>query len=312
MIYNKFKKIWSDVQQKQNATNGSIKVCEVSHAFLETCIKKSADQNAFFDESLAKKLSQISENILKQNMALNWKVIDLIDSTKKRDSSRTCPLCDAILLSDLCKYYESHCIFGGGLLKRYQCYECDLIFGPDKMFDMTKEQLSDDYGLHYQIYEEGDSTENEIRTFHALSPVKDGVYLNYGCGNSSQSIKVLRDEGWQVFGFEPHSRDNNAIGEGMLSHADLEKILFDGIFSNNVLEHFYEPIDELTKLKMLLKPNGKMSHTTPCFEYAYPYTRFHLFFFTGRSAEILFEKAGLRVLNIIKDGEFINYLLENI
>ena len=273
-----------------------------------------SDNYVIFDELVktnAKNLNLVTERVLKQNMTLHWKMVDALDSMKIRDDTRLCPLCQSTINLNHCRVYESHCIFGGGLLRRYQCTECDLIFGPNKMFDMTKEQLADDYTLHYQIYEEGDSTESEIRTFHMLSPVKDGVYLNYGCGNSSQAIKILREQGWQVFGFEPCSRDEAILGSAVLSRQEIEKTRFDGVFSNNVLEHFYDPVHELCMLKNLLKPNGKMSHTTPCFQYAYPYTRFHLFFFTGRSADLLFEKSGLKILNILSDGEFINYLSED-
>lgn len=81
---------------------------------------------------------------------------------------------------------------------------------------------------------------------------------------------------------------------------------FDGIFSNNVLEHLSQPADDLRRMKGWLKPGATMAHATPCFEYLYEYTRFHLFFFPGRSRELLADQAGLRIDNFEVDGDFMN------
>lgn len=90
----------------------------------------------------------------------------------------------------------------------------------------------------------------------------------------------------------------------------LERI--DGIYSNNVLEHFRDPADELTFMASLLTPNSRMAHATPCYEYLYGFTRFHLAFYLGRSTRVLAEKAGLKISNVISDGEFRCALLSRI
>ena len=48
-----------------------------------------------------------------------------------------------------------------------------------------------------------------------------------------------------------------------------------------------------------------MAHATPCFEYLYEFTRFHLFFFLGRSRELLAKSAGLDLSEFSCDGEFM-------
>jgi len=58
-----------------------------------------------------------------------------------------------------------------------------------------------------------------------------------------------------------------------------------------------------------LKPEGRMAHATPCFEYLYEYTRFHLFFFPGRSRFHLARNAGLKIDEFTQDGEFMNLIL---
>ena len=87
---------------------------------------------------------------------------------------------------------------------------------------------------------------------------------------------------------------------------------FHGIFSNNVLEHLRYPIQDLRFLARLLHPGGRMSHATPCFEYLYEYTRFHLFFYLGRSRQLLASESGLRICSFEQDGHFMNAVYEPI
>jgi hypothetical protein len=53
-----------------------------------------------------------------------------------------------------------------------------------------------------------------------------------------------------------------------------------------------------------------MAHSSPCYEYAYPFTRFHTLFLLGRSAHVLAEATGFRLKNQTKDGEYINLVFE--
>jgi hypothetical protein len=94
------------------------------------------------------------------------------------------------------------------------------------------------------------------------------------------------------------------------SSVELQKIRFDGVFSNNVLEHLRYPVEELSFMREIIKQGGRMSHATPCFEYLYEYTRFHLFFYLGRSRSLLAERANLTVVDFVLDGEFMCALYE--
>lgn len=261
---------------------------------------------------LNKTISELSRQnkveIIKAQIQNRWSLNDSISAGLNNENHINCPLCDANLEKKLISKFESHCIFGGGRLVRYQCSDCDLIFGPEKILNMSDAQLSDEYSLHYSVYSEGDSTEQEIRAFHALNPSKNGMYLNFGAGAWSKSIKILRDEGWNVYGYEPYSQNTSEFI--ITDEKILESMKFDGIFSNNVLEHFNHPVDEMRKMSRYLKEDGRMSHATPCFEYLYEYTRFHLFFFLGRSSNILAKKAGLKVIEYIKDEEFMCLVLK--
>lgn len=256
--------------------------------------------------SIDGKIDEVRKDLLRQQISTKWELFDCLERLiSDEDNIETCPLCFHEGRREIFPVLETHCIFGGGRLKRFQCPECDVIFGAKKMFAMNAAELTQEYESHYRIFHEGDSTEQEIRAFYLLNPTKDGVYLNYGAGGWSKSVQILRGQGWNVYAFEPHNSAASNFDYLLRSKDNLLKIKFDGIFSNNVLEHFRYPLEELTFMGNILKPNAQMSHATPCFEYLYEYTRFHLFFFLGRSKTLLAEKTGLVLSDFVVDGEFM-------
>jgi SAM-dependent methyltransferase len=202
---------------------------------------------------------------------------------------------------------RERCIFGGGVLERYQCQACDAVFGPQKYLDLSEEFVSLDYAMLYTRYSETNSTESEIRTFHSLDPKPTGVYLNWGCGVWSETIPRLRAEGFDVWGFEPTAP---ASDSHIVASRDQISVRFDGIFSNNVIEHFRDPRRQFEEFWRMLKPGGVMAHASPCYEYAYAFTRFHTLFLVGRSAGVLAERTGFRVKHRTKEGEYINVVFE--
>jgi hypothetical protein len=253
-------------------------------------------------------LSDLRQELLRHQIASRWSIVDAIERLSgTAPEFRTCPLCGVSDKATTFRPYVSSCIFGGGLLERHQCPNCDVIFGADKMLRLSPNELGSDYEWHYKVYQEGDSTEAELRAFHSLKPRRDGVYVNYGAGSWSRTVPLLREQGWNVFAYEPHGSAAATGGEWLISsEAQMHGHQFDGIFSNNVLEHLRRPADDLRRMKGWLKPGATMAHATPCFEYLYEYTRFHLFFFPGRSRELLADRAGLRIENFEVDGEFMN------
>ncbi len=247
--------------------------------------------------------------VLRHQISIKWDLMDGLERRRSPTPSLACPLCEHQGEAKTFKVYESHCIFEGGRLLRHQCENCDIIFGPAKMLELSNAELSKDYQWHYKVFSEGDSTEAEMRSFFAMNPKKEGIYLNWGAGCWSRTLDLLRSEGWNVYGYEPFPSSSQQSPHLISSKEAMQLMRFDGIFSNNLLEHLKHPINELAEMNSFLKEGGIMSHTTPCFEYLYEYTRFHLFFFLGRSKFILADKAGLSVKDFCKDGEFMNLLL---
>ena len=254
-------------------------------------------------------LTEADKDLLRQQISTKWDRLHRAERLRPLEPRLTCALCGHSGPREAFPISESECIFEGGEIFRNQCPECDVIFGSALMLSLSPEELSDEYERHYRIFSEGDSTEQELRAFYALQPERDKKYVNWGSGAWSRSIEVLRADGWQVFGFEPHS---SASGEGdaiLHSLEELTALKPDGIYSNNVLEHLRHPIDELKTMSSLLPPGGLMSHATPCFEYRFEFTRFHLFFFLGRSRQFLADQAGLSVVDYVADGDFMNLVL---
>ena len=195
------------------------------------------------------------------------------------------------------------CMFGGGTLERYECPVCNAVFGPQKYLDLSEEFVSRDYAILYSRYSEADSTENEMRTFRSLEPKEGQIYLNWGCGAWSEAISQLRAEGFDVWGFETNAPTSSPY---IVTGRDQILAKFDGIFSNNVIEHFRDPQRQFKEFHNILKPGGIMAHSSPCYKYAYAFTRFHTLFLLGRSADVLAERTGFRVTQRIENGEYIN------
>ena len=236
-------------------------------------------------------------------------MLDQLDRQRIVDIELKCPICEHSQDRVNFNTFVSQCIFEGGTLVRHQCPECELIFGAEKMLRLSEAELAKDYEWHYRVFSEGDSTAQELRAFYALHPEKDRIYLNWGSGAWSNTLSVLREEGWNVYGYEPHSSAMSNSPYIISSIEQLKAMSFDGIFSNNVLEHLRYPVRELLLMRELLNSNGKMSHATPCFEYLYEFTRFHLFFYLGRSRTLLTTKAKLSIIDFVVDGDFMNMIL---
>ncbi|MBE2262178.1 MAG: FkbM family methyltransferase [Burkholderiaceae bacterium] len=250
-------------------------------------------------------------DLLLHQISAYWRRIDHDALGNAAPVQLSCPLCGHNASGAEFAALHAQCRFGGGRLQRHQCPACDVIFGPSKMLDLNASELSQEYDWHYRLFAEGDSTAQELRAFHSLEPRREGVYLNYGAGAWSASVKILREQGWNVLAYEPTGSAQNA--PALITQRDqLASMRFDGIYSNNVLEHFRHPVDELRFLSGLLLPDGKMSHATPCYEYLYEYTRFHLFFYLGRSRQLLAERAGLTLCSYERDGEFMNAVFQPI
>ena len=255
-------------------------------------------------------LTTSEQALLRYQIGARWDMIHRLHALKAAPANLSCALCGHTARRDSFAEHVTECIFEGGTITRQQCPVCDVIVGSDLMLDLSPEALTREYEWHYQIFSEGDSTEQEIRAFKALNPERGRAYVNWGSGAWSSSTEHLRAEGWEVYGYEPHGSAHGGGKYVLTTRSELEQIKPAGIFSNNVLEHFRYPVAALCDMASLLPAGALMSHATPCFEYRFEFTRFHLFFFLGKSREWIAKQANLSIVDYRADGDFMNLVLQ--
>lgn len=240
-----------------------------------------------------------------------WNALDVAYESILAHRPLTCVICGHTDRRDGFEIREDRCYFGGGRLERYVCPTCDCIFGPQKYLDLDEAFVGRDYQVLYSRYSEGDSTENELRAFRSLKAEPGGRYLDWGAGGGwNRTLATLTGEGWNVLAHEPNAAGAAAdfgapIWDGVAGE-------FDGLFSNNVIEHFRDPIAQFRQFHGLLKPGAKMAHASPCYDYCFAFTRFHSVFLLGRSPSVLAERTGFAVVDSERDGEYINYVFQRL
>jgi len=230
-----------------------------------------------------------------------WQTLDQVYAPLLATRTITCPICGHAGGRSGYDVHESECQFGGGHLERYGCPECDFVFGPLKMLDLSDRMLDIDYQLLYDTYQEGDSAANEARAFRSVEPRTGGLYLDWGCGAQSETVDALRAEGWDVWGYEPVVPPTSPFIAGSALEVSAT---FDGLFSNNVIEHFWDPVAEFRAMASHLRTGALMTHATPCYELAIEDTRFHTAFYLGRCVDVLAQRVGLDVVGREQDGDY--------
>jgi SAM-dependent methyltransferase len=230
-----------------------------------------------------------------------WNALDRFYALAPGGEAATCLACAFTAPDEAFAKRTDDCIFGGGRLERLECPTCGCVFGPRKYLETPADLVGLDYALLYSFYSEADSTEAEVRAFHALSPSREGVYLNWGAGAWSSSVERLRAEGFDVWGYEPFA---NVERPFTVRRREEIGARFDGLFSNNLIEHLFDPCEQFRDFHRLLKPNGVMAHASPCYHWSYAFTRFHVFFPLGEACLHLARRSGFDLVDAVDDGDF--------
>jgi SAM-dependent methyltransferase len=197
---------------------------------------------------------------------------------------RKCKLCG--YEADNFKQVISRCRFNGEQLIRYQCPTCDVIFGNDRMLSLTPKEIEIEYTVKLKNYKVNTAvaTKYELEFFNIVGMQKGKQYINWGAGIWSNAVVTLQKQGYDIIGYDPYRKTKITSIAGKK---------FDYIMTHNVLEHFQDPVKEIIEMKKYLKPGGIMAHATACYTYCYEWTRYHLFFFCGRSVNTLCELCGI-------------------
>jgi len=182
-------------------------------------------------------------------------------------------------------------IFTNSDLIRIKCENCSSIFGPISI--LKSENLGYYYDLAYSFYVEGETAGMQRDVLLALKPTKTGKYLNYACGivwdRALRHFINIYD--FDVYGYdftikEPNDRLFNKIDDSMI---------FDGLCSNNYIEHLQKPYKQFCEWNRMLKVGANMVHQG-CFGYDVGFTPFHILYLSEKGLKIICEKTGFELL----------------
>tara|TARA_R110002050_G_scaffold4019_11_gene20505 strand:- start:67 stop:684 length:618 start_codon:yes stop_codon:yes gene_type:complete len=204
----------------------------------------------------------------------------------------TCPLCNS--LAKLF-YKNTH----------YKCECCAGVFKA-KEFHLIGEAEKNIYEKH-----KNDSSDKRYQNF--LSPITNSVLndnptnsigLDFGCGKDSAIIKVLKDNGYEINGYDLFYLDDKT----------LLKQKYDYITSSEVIEHFQEPNKEFALLKSLLKDNGSLYLMTDIYDESIDFDKWyykndptHIFMYQRKTFEWIKDSFGFSRVEI--EGRLIRFYL---
>jgi SAM-dependent methyltransferase len=145
-----------------------------------------------------------------------------------------CPLCN----SNSKAFYKD---------EFYECSCCGGIFRPsEKLLDNEKEK---------ERYESHTNDSDDLGYQNFVSPItncvlkefsKNDIGLDFGCGKDSPIVKILKNNEYKIFEYDPYFFDEKELLEQK----------YDYIACCEVIEHFYNPKKEFELFKKLLKEDG--------------------------------------------------------
>lgn len=207
-----------------------------------------------------------------------------------------CPICE--VYRDLKLHYRDP---KGTLF--YFCDGCDFVLRSPE-FHLTKEENERRYKLHQNnVFDLG------YQNF--LKPVVEAVFefqrpedvgLDYGCGPGSVIEYLLKQKRFQIQTYDPLFEP---VEERL-------RVRYDYVTCTEVAEHFEYPLQELSKIKNLLKPQGRLYIKTSLTDsvqdfpgWHYHRDPSHVSFFSRRTFEIIKSKLNFSILQSIDQGVLI-------
>lgn len=178
----------------------------------------------------------------------------------------------------------------------YQCGTCNAIVKEESLW------YSSDKEKHH--YEQHNNDINDLGYQKFTSPVtnailkllsNDSLGLDYGCGKGPVITEQLRKKGYEIDLYDPYFYPDESY---------LDKS-YDYIFSCEVFEHFYNPKEELIKLKNILKNDGWLIIKTHLYEnqtdfnnWYYKKDQTHVFIYTFKTVEYIAKTLNFEIINL--------------
>lgn len=181
----------------------------------------------------------------------------------------------------------------------YLCSCCGGIFRPiEKLLNNQKEK---------ERYESHTNDSDDLGYQNFVSPITDSVLkefkkedigLDFGCGKDSPIVKILRNNEYKIFEYDPYFFDDKKL----LNQK------YDYIACCEVIEHFYNPKKEFELLKKLLKENGVLYLMTGIYNKNIDFPKWwykndltHVFIFQEKTFEWIKKEFDFEYMNIEKN-----------
>lgn len=205
-------------------------------------------------------------------------------------SPDTCPLC---ISSEIQDFYEDK-------KRRYlQCDRCDLVFVATEFLpDRLQEKA--EYDLHENSFEDTGYRQFLNRAFMPVTekqtPPASG--LDFGCGPAPVLADMLTQAGFSMKWYDPIYANDKSVLSGR----------YDFITCTEAIEHFHRPVQEISLLTSLLKPDGLLVIMTKRVEtpekfasWHYKNDMTHVSFFSASTFDYIGREYGFSVTLYSKD-----------
>lgn len=190
-----------------------------------------------------------------------------------------CPLCGGSRARAFPIRYD----FNGHVFRGRQCRDCEFIFvaprpTPAELDLMYSEEYftadSADQGAHSATDYETAAIQGSVKFPEILGAIRrfrpDGDFFEIGCG-MGYFLDYARRQGYRVSGLEYSAFGTEAartkfgldVRQGSLATIRPPAGSCDVVFLGDVLEHMVDPLDELTRIRPLLKPGGVVAAEVP-------------------------------------------------
>ncbi len=217
----------------------------------------------------------------------------------------------------LCHGSEIRPLAGYQIVALSKCATCGFVFASDTPTSAELEDYYRNYGTSHYLSPVTVKRYNEwLDDFESFR--QTGNMLDVGCG-SGFFLEEAKKRGWNVFGTEfsdalvAISKAKGIImQQGGLTEDTFHGIGFDVVVSIEVIEHIYNPADEVRNIHRILRKGGLFFCTTPNFNALSRYwlkDRYniiawpeHLGYFTRKTLKYLLERHGFKTVRTTSTG----------
>jgi hypothetical protein len=234
--------------------------------------------------------------------------MEALSKENTRPTDWTCRICDfkfklesSLERKNICNFAGSKCC-NETVLVRFECPNCHVIAGPIRMLELNSEDLHAEYQNLYKWWNDGDTGIFEFRSLQEI--YRGGSYLNWGSGaRDPQLLSLLEQSNIQSYHYDLSPNISLKNNEMIIKDISKFEKFFDGIYSNNMVEHLLDPVEEFKTMNRSLKMGGLMSHRSDCWNDSHPHTHFHTYLNLINVAHVIAEKSGFSILR--KSSELI-------